>query len=108
MTSASVCMQWIHAHASAYGAFLAEFQTFSAFLARQWIHVFASVLPNFTHFLREVDSGIKSPYSALCLVQQWIHALRQPTELLKKPTHRLREGGLGNFTHFLRVRELGS
>ena len=42
----------------------------------------------------KVDSGTRVPYSALCLVQQWIHALRQPTELLKKPTHRLREGGL--------------
>ena len=38
-------------------------------------------------------SGL-SLYSALSLVQQRIHALRQPTELLKKPTQVLREGGL--------------
>ena len=55
----------------------------------------------------QMTSGL-SPYSALSLVRQRIHALRQPTELIKKPTHVLREGGLGNFTQFLRVRELGS
>ena len=41
----------------------------------------------------QMTSGL-SPCLALSLVQQRIHALRQPTELVKKPTHVLREGGL--------------
>ena len=42
----------------------------------------------------KVDSGIKSPYSALSLVRQRIQALRQSTELLNKFTYFLR-GVLG-------------
>ena len=52
-----------------------------------------SVLKKLTHFPRE--GGLGSPYSALCLVQQRIHALRQSTAALGIFTEFLREGGLG-------------
>ena len=42
------------------------------------------------------EGRLGSPYSAVCLVQLRIHALRQSMELLKKLTYLLHEGRLGS------------